>query len=449
MMVLVQERRATTTRPLPTARLASAGLIRDLLGDPPTAMLHLARKYGPVVQIKVGSKRYILLSDPDDIREVLVVNPQRFHRAEGARRLQRFLGDGLLMAEGAAHIQQRRAVQPTFHHQMVQAFAPTMVAFAEQTGQRWHDQARVDMTVEMIRLTLGVIAKRLFDVTLREVESRAFMRAMELFAKIDILPFGDLVERLPLPVNQRLAEARADLNAYVYGQIDRHRASANPPDDLLTMLLGLRRDGEPLSDRQVRDEAMGLFLAGHDTTASALSWTWYLLAQHPVVEARLHAELAAVLGGRAPTAGDLPQLPYLDRVLSESLRLYPPAWSFARCPIGEYRLGDSVLPGESTVIISPYVVHHDPRWYPDPFTFDPERWTPAARAARPKFAYIPFGGGPHLCIGEPFAWMEATIVLATLARHWHAALPPSTQVGTEALITLRPRGGIPVTLHHR
>jgi cytochrome P450 len=265
-------------------------------------------------------------------------------------------------------------------------------------------------------------------------------------------PLADLIERLPLPSTRRLQRATARLDALIYQMIAERRASGEDRGDLLSMLLlaeDPEGDGGGMSDRQVRDEALTIFLAGHETTANALSWAFYLLSQHPQVADRLGAELDVALGGRAPTVADLPNLRYAEMVFAETLRLYPPAWVIGRRAVSPFEAGGYQLPAGSIALASQWVIHHDPRYFPDPYRFDPERWLPEPRAARPKFSYFPFGGGPRACIGEPFAWMEGTLLLASLARRWRPALLPGHPVALQPSITLRPRHGLRMSLMPR
>jgi cytochrome P450 len=278
---------------------------------------------------------------------------------------------------------------------------------------------------------------------------QALTEALHAFNRT-LLPGGEQLEKLPLPANQRAEQARQRLDATIYRIIGERRAGGEDRGDLLSMLLAAQdEEGGGMSDEQVRDEAMTLFLAGHETTANALTWTWYLLSQNPAEERQLHAELRQVLGGRTPTVDDIPDLPYTRMVLSESMRLYPPAYAIGRQAIEPYEVRDYVIDPGSTVFVSPYVMQRDPRYWFDFERFDPQRWTPAAQARRPKFSYFPFGAGPRVCIGEGFAWSEGILVLATVAQSWQARLVLGHPVDPEPLITLRPKHGMRMTLHRR
>jgi cytochrome P450 len=317
----------------------------------------------------------------------------------------------------------------------------------------------VDAADEMMRLTLAVVGKTLFDADVEREAPEiggALTEAFHAFG-FAVLPLGELLQRVPfLPPVRRFNRARARLDATIYRIIDAHRAderAGRDRGDLLAMLMAADDDGPGgrgggMTDRQLRDEAMTIFLAGHETTANALTWSWYLLSQHPEAEARLHAELDAVLGGRPPAPGDAARLPYTRAVLAESMRLYPPAWVIGRRATEPYTVRGETLPARTVVLVSQYVVHRDPRWWPDAEAFRPERWA-AEAPERPKFAYFPFGAGTRVCIGEQFAWMEGVLLLATIAQRWRLRLAPGHPVAPQAIITLRPRHGMRMVVESR
>ena len=414
----------------------------------------MAREYGDVVSFKVGPRWMFLLNHPDHIRDVLVTNHSNFTKSRGLKMARSVLGDGLLTSEGDFHLRQRRMAQPAFHRTRIATYAEAMSSYASQTADRWEDGETLDMMEEMKRLTLAIVGKTLFDADV-EGEAReigeALSATMAVFDRV-FMPFANLIERLPLPSNRRLREGRARLNSTVYRIIEERRASGEDRGDLLSMLLEARDeegDGTGMTDQQIRDEAMTLFLAGHETTANALTWTWYLLSQHPEVEAELHHELDAVLGGRTPNVDDFPNLRYTHMVFSESMRLYPPAWVIGRRAVEDYQVGGYTVPAGGTIMMSPAVMQRDPRYYDEPDSFDPTRWSEEAQAERPRYAYFPFGGGTRMCIGEPFAWMEGVLVIATLASRWHMSLVPDHKVEVLPLITLRPRYGMRMVVQQR
>ncbi len=423
--------------------------------DPLEFLAGMARRYGDIARFTNGGQGYFLLNHPDYIKDVLVTHNTNFMKGRGLQRAKRLLGEGLLTSEPPLHRRQRRLAQPAFHKQRIASYASMMVDYAERREhEHWSDGAELDIAQEMMKLTLAIVGKTLFDTdTEAEAEEvrEALSATMESFTRF-MLPFAGLLDRLPLPATRRFQQARARLDAIIYRIINERRASGGDRGDLLSMLIVAQDeegDGEGMSDEQLRDEAMTIFLAGHETTANALTWTWYLLSQHAEVEAKLHAEIDAVLGERLPTAEDLPALRYTEMVLAESMRLYPPAWILGRRALKDYEVGGYNVPAGSIVIMSPYVMHRDERYFPDPTRFDPERWTSEAREARPPFSYFPFGGGPRRCIGEGFAWMEGILLIATLARAWRMRLMPDHVVATQPVVTLRPKHGMRMRLERR
>lgn len=423
---------------------------RDMAGF----LTRAARLYGDVVYFKIGPQEVYFLNHPDYIKEVLVTHQQNFIKGRALQRAKRLLGEGLLTSEGQFHRRQRRLAQPAFHRQRIASYADVMTEYAARTSQGWKDGAKLDMADEMTRLTLAIVAKTLFDADVEDEAQeigQALSTIMSLFNAM-LFPFSEVLEKLPLPQNKRFKRAKKRLDETIYRIIEERRRSNEDRGDLLSMLL-FSQDEEgtgSMTDEQVRDEVMTLFLAGHETTANALTWTWYLLSGHTEAEARLHAEVDEVLGKRArPSVEDVPRLRYTEMVLAESMRLYPPAWAIGRLAVKETEInGYSIAPG-SLVLISQYVTHRDARYYAEPLRFDPERWTPEAREARPQFAYFPFGAGARRCIGEAFAWMEGVLLIATLARRWRMRHVPSHTVEIQPLITLRPKHGMLMTVHKR
>jgi cytochrome P450 len=419
--------------------------------DPLGFLSAAAGQHGDVVRIQFGPREVVLFVHPDHVREILVTQQRNFIKSMVLQRSRRVLGDGLLTSEGELHLRQRRLVQPAFHRVRIAAYGEVMVEHALRMDAGWRDGQTLDIHAEMMRLTLGIVAKTLFDADV-SADSAAIAESLNvlltMFNRV-IMPFSDLLDRLPLPRTRAMQKSKAHLDAIIYGFIAERRRTGEDRGDLLSMLL-LSQDHEGdnagMTDTLVHDEALTLFLAGHETTAAALTWTWYLLAQHPAVAERWRAELDAVLGGRAPTFDDLPGLPYTRMLLSESLRLYPPAWVIGRESLAPFSVGGYELPAGSTVLVSPYITQRDGRWYPDPARFDPERWAAELAEARPKYAYFPFGGGTRICIGEQFAWMEGMLLLATLGQQWRFQLVPGHPVEPQPLITLRPRHGVQMRL---
>lgn len=443
----------TETPPGPKG-LPVLGNTHNYVIDPLGFLYKTAQRYGDLVHYNIGRYQIYLVNNPELIKEVLVAHPRNFHKGAGTEYLAYTLGQGLLTNEGESHLRQRRLVQPAFHRQRIASYGKVMTEYAARTSRRWRDGAKVDMHREMMSLTLGVVGKTLFDSDLqtdRRVISQALTAFMDWWWWF-VFPFADLIHKLPLRVNRRYEVTSKKLNELTYRLINEHRKAGKDRGDLLSMLLiaqDTEGDGGRMTDKQVRDETVTLIMAGHETTANALTWAWYLLSQNPEAQAKLHAELDEVLGGRLPTLEDLPRLRYTEMVFSETIRMYPPAWGIGRKVLNDFELGGYTIPAGAVIVMVQYAMHHDPRYYPEPFKFKPERWTPEEKAKRPKFSYFPFGGGNRICIGEQFAWMEGVLILATLAQQWEARLAQGHKVKTEPLVTLRPKNGMPMLLQRR
>src|SRR5687768_12631909 len=420
-------------------------------------LLGLHREQGDIARTRLGNLHIHLLAHPDHVRDVLVTHQRAFMKGHVLQRAKMLLGEGLLTSEGEFHLRQRRLVQPAFHRQRIGEYARAMVDRATITGDRWHDGQIVDMDHEMMELTLAIVARTLFDTDVDaeadEIGS-ALTEVLQVFQTV-FIPGMRRLDHLPLPRTRRFARARGRLDATIYrliGERRAERARGEERGDLLSMMLAAQDaegDGGSMTDEQLRDEAMTLFLAGHETTSNALTWTWYLLSQHPAVEARLHDEIDRVLGARRATVDDLASLPYTRMVLSESMRLYPPAYAIGRKALEDYEVAGVAVPRGSLVVVSPLVTQRDARWFPEPDRFDPERWTADAQATRPKFSYFPFGGGTRMCIGDQFAWTEGMLLLATLAQRWRAELAPGQRVAMRPMITLRTKYGMRMILRRR
>ena len=414
----------------------------------------IAREYGDVVHMRWVNKHAYFISHPDDVQQVLVTQADKFYKAPIYRELlSYFLGNGLLTSDGETWRRQRKLAQPAFHTRRIQAYADVMVAYTERLLTQWRPGATRDVNADMMRLTLTVVAKTLFDADIDQNAPRvgaALTDILEVTTKRMQSPIQVIPEWLPTPGNRRRQAARRDLDEIVLGMINERRAANADRGDLLSMLMQARDEaGHGMTDQQLRDEAVTIVLAGHETTANALAWTWYLLAQHPEVEAQLHAELDHVLAGRLPTADDLRQLPYTEMVIKESMRLYPPIPSFARLALEDVTLSEYVVPKGMIVSLSPYVIHRDPRWYPEPEAFRPERMSRENEKLLPKGAYIPFSTGPRVCIGNNFAMLEAVLILATIAQRYRLRLAPGQTITPKAALTLRPHPNIQMTLEPR
>jgi cytochrome P450 len=416
-------------------------------------LIESAKQYGDIVFFKVGNERIYLFNHPDLIRDVLVTNQKNFIKSRALVRAKRVLGEGLLTSEGEFHLRQRRLAQPAFHRDRISAYGRSMVEYADRMRSRWTDAQSLDVHDEMMKLTLAIVAKTLFSADVENEAAEIGEALTTAFAafNLGILPFSELLERLPLPYIKRFEAARARLDETIYRIIDERRATGEDKGDLLSMLLlaqDTEGDGGGMTNTQIRDESMTIFLAGHETTANALSWTWYLLSQHPEVETRFHHEIDA-LGDRLPQPDDLPRLPYTRMILAESMRLYPPAWAVGRRAINDFDAGGYTIPARSMVLMSQFIMHRDPRFHPDPERFDPERWRPEIAATRPKFSYFPFGGGTRICIGEQFAWMEGILLLATIAQRWKLRYVGTSPPALEPRITLRPEGSLQMKAERR
>lgn len=404
-------------------------------------------KLGDVTTFRMGPARIYFINHPELIRDVLVVNAHKFIKGRALQRARRLLGKGLLTSEHDFHLRQRRMMQPAFHRQRIADYARAMIDYSELMSNDWSDGEVRDIDREMMRLTLRIVGKTLFDSDV-ESEAASVGEAMETVIGMFnflLLPFSEVLEKFPLPQNRRFNHARKTLDDIIYNIINERRASGEDRGDLLSMLLLAQDedDGTTMTDEQVRDEAMTLFLAGHETTANALTWTWYLLSENPEVEAKFHAELDTVLDGRLPMLDDIAQLKYTEHILAESMRLYPPAWAVGRLCIEDHELGGYEIPAGSTILSSQFVLQHDERFWPDANKFIPERWQiQSIKEAGQKNIYYPFGGGVRRCIGESFAWTEGILVLATLTRKWKLRLAPSQRIGLKPLITLRPMYGM-------
>ncbi|MCL5999799.1 MAG: cytochrome P450 [Chloroflexi bacterium] len=446
--------KVTHQPPGPKSNFLGIGSLASFRQDPLAFLLNLAQTYGDIVHFRFGPAHTYLVSHPDYVHQVLVEDADQFYKTRQLKRiLGPSLGNGLLINDGESWRRQRRLVQPAFHMKRIEAYGKVMVAYAQRTLAGWQPGQTREIHHDMMELTLGVVAKTLFGA---DVSDRANHIGAAITTGLEVTnaQFSRLInppQWVPTHDNRRGKQALRTIDEVVMGFIRARRASGEDRGDLLSMLLlAVDEDGTgQMSDKQARDEAMTLFIAGHETTANALTWAWYLLSQHPQAEAKLHEELASVLGGRDPAMQDLPRLPYTEAVIKETMRLYPPAWTTTRETIAPVTIGGYTIPTRRIVFISPYVSHRDARYFESPGEFCPERWADHFEKRLPKGAFIPFGAGPRVCIGNTFALMEARLVLATIAQHYRLALAPGQDVTAEPLVTLRPRGGIKMVLHDR
>ncbi len=415
---------------------------------------HLAATYGDIAHYKLGSQHIVFLNHPEYIREVLVVQNDNFIKERTVQRSKMLLGEGMITAEGAAHRAQRLAAQPAFHRQRIVEYAGVMVEEAVHIRDSWRAGEERDIATDMMHLTLNVVARTLFATDLREEVyelAAAINRIMGLYNFLIMLPAAEWLVHLRPPGLAAFVRARNRIDAVVYRMIDAHRKSGLDSGSLLDLMLAASPADNEGSTQSLflRDQVITIFLAGYETVANALSWTWYLLSQNPDCELKFQEEVDAVLGRRLPTFEDVSRLRYTESVMAESLRLYPPAWAMGRYARDDFSLGDYFLPAQTTVLISQFITHRDPRYFPEPLRFDPERFSAVAKARRAKFTYFPFGAGARQCIGESFAWMEGVLILATLAQKWKLRLVPGHPVEPQPLITLRPKYGMRMLVEPR
>ena len=428
-----------------------AFLFGDRRRDPLAFFTKLARDYGDVSQLRLLNFRTLFINHPDDIEDVLVNKARKFEKGRVMKANMRLFGEGLLTSEGDFWLRQRRLAQPAFHRARVAAYGTTMVEYAERAMRGWKSGEVRDIHEDMMEITLQIVGKTLFNAELTR-DAKEVGETMEVLLKL-AADFGKSILIplwVPTPRNLRARMGIRRIEKIIYRIIAQKRAEASDTGDLLSMLLAVQdEDGSRMTDKQLRDETITLFLAGHETTANALSWTIWLLAQNPAAEKKFFEELAGVLNGRAPNVEDMPKLTYTANILTESMRLYPPAWGMARLVKEEVEVAGYKLAPGAGVACAQWVVHRDARWFEEPKRFLPERWEGDLTKRLPRFAYFPFGGGPRQCIGNSFALMEATLILATIAQKFRFKLVEGHPVKPLASITLRPQHGIRATLEAR
>ncbi len=469
------------------------------LGDPIRLFEHLHRTYGNIAHYRFLGTPIVFVNQPEYIREVLVNQASSFVKERTVRRMKVLLGEGLITSDDPIHIRQRRIAAPAFHRQRIAAYADQIVASAAAQRDRWRPGQTLDIAASSMELSLEIVARTLFDTAVTDDIRRIndeVNTVMDLYNFLIAFPMIETVMHLPIPGIVKFRRSKARLDAVVDRLIAERQAEIDggAPDkgDLLSMLLTSTDDQADAQGRhtgmsasQIRDEVLTIFLAGYETVANALTWTWYLLSQHPEVEAKMHAELDAVLGpgtspsgriesdpgtpppasgkgeelprpaegtpktARLATLADYPSLRYTEQVFAESMRLYPPAWAMGRMSTQPVQLGPYRIPPGSHVFFSQYIMGRTPEYFPDPLRFDPDRFTPDAKAARAKYTYFPFGGGSRQCIGESFAWMEGTLALATIAQRWRPRFIPTFPIALQPKITLRPKNPVMMQLEPR
>jgi cytochrome P450 len=462
--------------PGPTHKMPGK-LLRQFIHDPINTLSNIAREYGDISYFKLGREHVYLINNPHYIEKVLIYDHHNFKKGKRLQTAKAVLGEGLVTSEGDLHNRQRRLIQPIFHPKQIMSYSNTMTDYATRMTDRWKDGDIVDVSEEMMRLTLGIICKSVLNYDI-ESEARQVGKALTTVRKYSKRlqsPIGHVLDKIPvLPAVKGAREAKKELDSLMYQMIaDRRRrkkeqdynnnGKSHDEDDLLSRLMQAQDSNSPnsnqeqMSDKQVRDEVMTIFIAGHETTANALAWTFYLLSQNRNVETKLHDEINSVLGdgsgnnvgNRIPTADDILKLQYTEKVLRESMRLYPPVWTIGRHVENDYFIGEYTIPAGSSILMSQYVMHHNPRYYEEPERFNPDRWTEEFKSHLPRFSYFPFGGGIRGCIGEPFAWIEGILIIATIAQKWTMRTLPSQRIGLDPAITLRPKYGMKMKLIQR
>jgi cytochrome P450 len=472
--------------PGPTHKIPGK-LLRQFVRDPINTLSNIAREYGDISYFKLGREHVYLINNPDYIEKVLIYDHRNFKKGKRLQTAKAILGEGLVTSEGDFHNRQRRLIQPIFHPKQIMMYGSTMADYAARMRDGWNDGSTVDISQEMMHLTLSIICKSVLDY---DVESEAqqvgkALTTVRNYSKRLQSPIGQVLDKISiLPAPKKAHEAKNELDSLVYviisGRRKQEESGSNKIlNDLLTRLLEAQ-DSNPgqvrsdfatststststsisrstdgkMSNKQVRDEVMTIFIAGHETTANALTWTFYLLSQHRDIEKKLQDEIDSVIGHRSgnnvvskiPSVDDIPKLQYTENVLIESMRLYPPVWTMGRYVENDYPVGEFTIPAGSSVLMSQYVMHHDARYYENSEKFNPERWTDEFRTHLPRFSYFPFGGGIRGCIGEPFAWMEGILIIATIAQKWTMNLAKDQRIKLDPAITLRPKYGMKMKL---
>ncbi|HEY2665161.1 MAG TPA: cytochrome P450 [Candidatus Binataceae bacterium] len=439
------------TAPGPRGPISALGFMRD----PLSALERIFRQYGDVVHLRLLNLHVYAIGHPEGIKHALQDNHRNYTKSFDYQILARLLGNGLVTSEGSLWLRQRRLMQPMFHKQKIAAFGAMITESAAEMLDRWNGRAdsgeAFDVASEMMRLTLHIVGRALLTMDLvghADKVGRNMTTANEYFAQFGL---SSLLPWLPSPGNLRFKKAARDLRALVLDIIAQRRREGRDYGDLLSMLLAVRDEetGEGMNDEQLRDEVLTLILAGHETTATLLSWIWYLLSQHPDVEAKLHAELDEVLGGRMATMADLANLNYTGMVVDEAMRLYPPVWAIGRAAIDDDEIMGYRIPKGSNLALSQYYAHRHPVFWENPERFDPERFSAERSGGRPRYAFFPFGGGPRMCIGNIFALTEAQLVIASVAQRYRLRMIPNHRIELQPLVTLRPRYGVKVTLERR
>ena len=439
-------------------------MVRSFLKDPIGTLSKIADEYGDLSYFKMGRLHVYLINNPDYIEKILIYDHSNFSKGPRLQSAKRLLGEGLVTSEGEFHKSQRKLIQPLFLPKKIASYGPTMTERALNMIKGWKNGSVVDIHSELMKVTLSIICKSVMDYDMESQQAKDFGNAFAITKKYASRlqhPIGQLLDRVP--ILPKVAQARAagnKLNTIVYGLVAERREKIKKDksfsgEDLLSKLIRVQADdGSTMTDKQLRDEIITILIAGHETTSNALTWTYYLLSQNPKVERKVFDEIDSVLGGdsgefKQPSIADLPKLDYVEKVFREAMRLYPPVWTMGRFVQNDYALGGYTLPKGSSLMFSQYVMHHSSKYYDNPETFDPDRWTEEFKMHLPRFSYFPFGGGIRGCVGEPFAWQEGILLLATISSYWSMRLAPNQRVKLQPGITLSPKNGIKMKLKSR
>jgi cytochrome P450 len=471
----------------------SLKIIRELVDNPLETLLKIANKYGEVSHFKVGSRHVFLINNPEYIEKILIYNHQNFKKGKRLQTAKKLLGEGLVTSEDKKHESQRKIIQPLFLPKKITSYGQIMVDECKSMCKEWGDDSVVDIHKEMMKVTLRIICKSILDYDLNSDEAQQFTKALEIskkyFKRLQH-PLGNILDHVPiLPKVMESRQAIKTIDSLVYRLIKDKKmilqsdsaeiSTKKGEDDLLSRLLQNQRtsysknhneEGKgvalddnvaketSMNDQQIRDNVVTMLIAGHETTANALTWTYYLVSQNPQVEKKMTDEIDLVLLRdvenkkatiKTPSIKDLPKLKYVEKVLRESLRMYPPVWSIGRIVESDYLVGEYTIPKGSSIVMSQYVMHHDDRFYNNPTEFNPDRWTDEFKRSLPRFSYFPFGGGIRGCIGEPFSWQEGILLIATISSNWTVSIVPKQKVKLDPGITLNPKNGIKMRLSSR
>lgn len=443
----------TTSYPPGPKGVFFIGSLVDYFSDMLGFLLNTAREYGDIAFFKIGSRRIYLLSHPDLIQQVLITDNRNFTKSRALKRSKAVIGEGLLTVEGDTHLERRRLLQPAFHTRSIETYADTMRDATAELVESWEYNKSFDIHKEMMKLTLAIVTKTLFGTETKSESDeigKCLTTIVKQFPRM-LFPYSEYLDNLPIPSIRKFKQSLNRLDQIIYSLIEERRGEQENKNDILTTLINAQDEesGSRLTDYEVRDEAMTLFIAGQETTANALVWTIYLLCTNPEIKTKLQEELDTILNKDLPSFEDIRNLEYTNMVFKEAMRLYPPAWNVARQAIEDYEIDEYTIPSGADIYMSPYVVHHDERFFPEPFKFNPERWKEEQASSLPRFAYFPFGGGTRRCIGEPFAMMEGVLIIAAIFSRFDVKITPDQKIVPDALITIRPKHGMKVNLKKR